>query len=128
MNYTKRVRINTGLRCNVKCRFCYYWDKLDLNNPSIDHIKGLLNIAKRSGIEHVDFSGGESSIRKDFPEILNYAKGLFKTRCTLTNGQLFADKNYLKKMVDSGLNEVLFSVHGSGPAEHDWLTQVPHSF
>ena len=129
MQYTKRVRINTGLRCNVKCRFCYYWDKLDLDNPSIGHIKYLLKIAKSSGIEHIDFSGGESSIRPDFKEILGYAKKIgFKTRCTLTNGQLFVNKDFLKRLADSGLNEVLFSVHGCNPEEHDWLTQVPGSF
>lgn len=129
MQYTKRVRINTGLKCNIKCRFCYYWDKLDIENPPINHVKYLLNIAKKNRIKHVDFSGGESSIRPDFIEILGYARELgFKQICTLTNGQLLANKKFLKKLVDSGLNEVLFSVHGCDPKEHDWLTQVPGSF
>ncbi len=80
-------------------------------------------------MESIDFSGGESSLRPDFVDILDYAKRLgFKNLCTITNGQLLSNKVYLKKLVDHGLNEVLFSVHGSCAAEHDWLTQVPGSF
>lgn len=127
MSYIKRIRIFTGMRCNAGCRFCYYTGLSE--DRTTENIKRQMDIAKKYGIEHIDFSGGEPTIRSDFIELIEYAKRKgFKTICTLTNGLRFSDKNFLQKCIDSGLNEILFSVHGYNEKNHDWLTQVPGSF
>lgn len=130
MKLTERVKIITGAACNVKCRFCYYYYfYISKEEPTTEYIKNELLYAKRHGIKDVDFSGGEPTVRKDLPELLAFAKALgFRYRCIVTNGVLLSDEKYVKKLVDAGLNEVLFSIHGHNAETHDYLTQVPGSF
>jgi len=126
---TERVKIPTGLRCNFKCRFCYYYPYLTVKNPPTEKIKSLLKTARERGIEDIDFSGGESTLRPDFPEIVSYAKSLgFRKICLITNAFKMADMNYTQQLVDAGLNEVLFSLHGCNKKLHEHLTQIPTSF
>lgn len=129
MRMTRRVKIYTGLRCNARCKFCYYWDKLDLPNPPTKEIKAKLRYAKRHGIRDVDFSGGEPTIRVDFPELVSYAKKLrFRYICVITNGIKLANKEYFRESVECGLNDILFSIEGHSSEIHDCLTQIPGSF
>lgn len=129
MKMTRRVKVHTGLRCNAKCRFCYYWDKLDSPNPSSEEIKAKLRYAKKHGIEDIDFSGGEPTIRADFPELVSYASQLgFRYICVITNGIRMSNKEYVDKLVEAGLNDTLFSLEGHTAKVHDDLTQVPGSF
>ncbi len=127
--YTKRARIFTGMGCNARCRFCYYY---------LAELKGFwpkevimkeMDIAWKAGMKAIDFSGGEPTIHPDFIELIKYAKSKgFKTICTLTNGLRMADENFVKEMVENGINDVLFSIHGHNSQEHDYITQVPGSF
>lgn len=123
------MKIHTGYRCNLRCRFCYYGEELRGEDYTTDRLKFLLKFASKRGIRDIDFSGGEPTIRPDFPELLSYARKLgFRSICVITNGFMMADKEYTQKLVDAGLNEVLFSVHGNTKKINDHLTQVPGSF
>lgn len=129
MKITRRVKIPTGLRCNIKCRFCYYWDKLDTENPLTEEIKAKLDYAKKHGIEDVDFSGGEPTLRKDLPELVSHAKKLgFKHICVITNGIMMSNRDYTNKLINNGLSDILFSLEGHNSEIHDSLTQAPGSF
>ncbi|MHA1847950.1 MAG: radical SAM protein [Promethearchaeota archaeon] len=129
MKYTKRTRIFTGTACNVKCRFCYYYLSEKHNFWSKKDIFKELDIAKSAGMKAVDFSGGEPTIHPDFIEIIKHAKDLgFGTICTLTNGSKMYKKDFTESIVKAGINDVLFSVHGYNPKEHDYITQVEGSF
>jgi len=126
---TKRVKIHTGYKCNLRCRFCYYGEDLRGEDCTTEKLKSFLKLASERGIKDVDFSGGEPTIRKDFVELVSYAKKLrFRNICVITNGFMMADKEYTEKLVDAGLNEVLFSVHGNSKKLNDYLTKVPSSF
>lgn len=127
---TKRVKIITGEKCNARCRFCYYYYfYISKRQPSSSHIKWELRYAKRFGLKDVDFSGGEPTVRSDLPELISYAKSLgFRRICIVTNGLKLSDEKYLNLLVESGLNEILFSVHGHNQEINDYLTQVPGHF
>ena len=129
-NATRRVKVYTGLSCNARCRFCYYWDRLNTNDPTTVDMLVKLNYAKGLGIEAVDFSGGEPTIRRDIVKLVRYAKRRlgFKTICVITNGIKLADKTFLRKLIDQGLNDILFSIEGPNPKIHDYLTQISGSF
>jgi len=127
--YTKRARVFVGTGCNARCRFCYYYLTGLKDFWSKDVILHEIDIAKEAGMDAIDFSGGEPTIHPDFFELVEYAKSKgFKVICTLTNGLKMADEKFVKKMVDTGINDVLFSVHGHNPEEHDYITQIPGSF
>ena len=128
---TRRVKLHTNHACNLKCRFCYYGDSANIKckEPTFEELKEQIKIAKNAGALDIDFSGGESTIMKFFPELISYTKNLgFRDICVITNGLRMSNKDYAKKLVDSGLNNVLFSLEGYNSKTHDYLTRVPGSF
>jgi MoaA/NifB/PqqE/SkfB family radical SAM enzyme len=129
METTKRVKIVTGLKCNIRCIFCYYRDSLNAPNRTIDEIFNDLRYAGKRGITEVDFSGGEPTVHPDLPELIKKAKSLGMQRvCVISNGVRLANREYLKALKDAGLDEILFSVHGSDEKTHEGITLVPGSF
>ncbi|MGQ9608470.1 MAG: tetratricopeptide repeat protein [bacterium] len=128
LEHTKRARIFTDTRCNVRCRFCYYVTRHSEEWP-IELIKRQIDFAAQAGMKDIDFSGGESSFRKDFIELIEYAsKYNFRSICTLTNGIKFADEDFMQRAVNAGLTEILFSIHGYDEQNHDWLTMAKGSY
>jgi len=129
MNYTKRARIFVGTLCNARCGFCYYILTGLKNVRPIKDIMKQIDLAKKADMEAIDFSGGEPTILPNFMRLIEYAKRKgFKTICTLTNGIRMSDKKFTEDLVNAGLNEVLFSVHGHSPEEHEMITGVRSSF
>lgn len=127
----KKVAIITGYTCNNNCKFCYDIEKRNNNIPdlSTNQIKQKLIIAKNNGCNYVDFLGGEFTIRQDATSLIEFAKDLgFKTIAVTTNGRLFSYINTLRKFSKSGMNHVIFSLHGNTEELHDMQTQVPGSF
>ncbi len=110
---TTRVRIATGLKCNIRCPFCYYGDELNTQEYAHDRVLRMMDLAWDFGVREIDFSGGEPTIRKDFTDLLAYAqtKG-FKKICVITNGVRISSRQLLEQFHKAGLNEVLMSVHG----------------
>lgn len=129
MKKTERVKIVTGLKCNIKCIFCYYRNHLKAPNRPFREIISDIVYAKRNGISEVDFSGGEPTIHPDLPMLISEAKSLgMKNICIITNGLRAADLTYLKILKKAGLDEILFSVHGPNEKIHDEITETKGSF
>ncbi len=129
MEKTNRVKIVTGLKCNIQCLFCYYRDSLKAPNRSLAEVERDLRYARRNGITSVDFSGGEPTVHPQLPAMISKAKLLgMKTVSIISNGYRLADREYMRSLKESGLDEILFSVHGPDPTLHDQLTNVQGSF
>ncbi|MDD5069492.1 MAG: radical SAM protein [Candidatus Omnitrophica bacterium] len=127
--FTERVRIPTGLDCNESCKFCYYHDKLNTQRYSEQEMIQKIHFAHRHGIKDLDFSGGEPTLRKDLPDLIALSKSLgFRRICVITNGSKIKDTEYIKKLVDQGLNEVLLSIHGYNDETHDLAVGRKGSF
>jgi radical SAM protein with 4Fe4S-binding SPASM domain len=116
----ERAKLDTGTHCNYRCEFCYY--KTQLNDVTeFDVIKKRVDYLVACGIKEVDLSGGESSIHKQWFDILDYCKSKNLKISTLSNGYKFANKDFLKKSKEHGLEEILFSVHGYDKDSHNTL-------
>ena len=115
-----RAKLDTGTHCNYRCEFCYY--KTQLNDVTeFDTIKQRIDYIAACGIQEVDLSGGESSIHKQWFDILDYCTSKGLKISTLSNGYKFADKEFLQKSREHGLREILFSVHGYDKESHNIL-------
>ena len=126
---TKRVKIVTGLKCNIQCVFCYYRDNLKAPNRTFDDIRLDLLYAQKHGIQEIDFSGGEPTLHPDLSKLISEAKSLGMRKVSIiTNGWRLADRQYLQTLKVAGLDEVLFSVHGPDSDTHDSITRVSGSF
>lgn len=115
-----RAKLDTGTHCNYRCEFCYYKTKLN-EITELDVIKERIDYLAECGITEVDLSGGESSIHKQWFDILDYCASKNLRVSCLSNGYKFANLEFLKKSQEHGLKEILFSVHGYDKDSHNIL-------
>ncbi len=129
---TKRVVLHVGYACNLRCRFCYYIKDLEKGQTkdwTTADLKRRLRIARRLGKTAVDFTGGEPSIRHDIFELIDFARSIGYTSINMiTNGLKLSDPCFCERLVQAGLNDILFSVHSPIETEHDYLTRVKGSY
>src|SRR2546421_10376586 len=69
------VHMDVTYRCNERCVHCYL-DHEDHGEMTTAEIKDLLEQSASAGAFILSLSGGEILLRKDFFEILEYARGL----------------------------------------------------
>jgi 7,8-dihydro-6-hydroxymethylpterin dimethyltransferase len=108
-------------RCNFSCNFCYanveqagYWIE-----PSLEDIDRILKHFRNKPIPApaIMFTGGEPTVRKDFPEICKMAKDNgFKEVIVATNGYGFQRKKggaeFARKCRELGLDTLYFQFDG----------------
>ena len=116
--------------CNSRCLFCLDSDTpRNLHLPFEDVCAELRRGRDELGADKVIISGGEASLHPRFHELIAYARGLGYDRVqTVTNGWMYADREFFEAAVAAGLGEITFSLHGHTAALHDHLTQHPGSF
>ena len=68
----------------------------------------VLDKAWLVGIPHITFTGGEATLREDLPDLIAEAEKNGQVCGLLTNGLKLADKNYLEKLLQTGLDHLLF--------------------
>jgi MoaA/NifB/PqqE/SkfB family radical SAM enzyme len=124
------MSICVGGRCNSNCSFCYTeWIRDEPDLPSALVRGALQHAAKIPTLHSVVFSGGEPTLRKDLPELINYAHTLkFSAIGLQTNGYRLADACYLRELVTAGLSRVLLSLHGAKRETHDTVAGLKGSF
>ena len=108
-------------RCNFNCNFCYANVQKSgyLVEPSLEEIDRIMKHFRSKPIPAIAimFTGGEPTVRKDFPEICKMAKDNgFKEVIVATNGYGFQKKNggleWTKKVKQAGLDTLYFQFDG----------------
>jgi len=108
-------------RCNFNCNFCYANVQKSgyLVEPSLEEIDRIMKHFRSKPIPAIAimFTGGEPTVRKDFPEICKMAKDNgFKEVIVATNGYGFQQKNggleWTKKVKEAGLDTLYFQFDG----------------
>lgn len=107
-------------RCNLRCPVCFAvadTEKGKKIEPSFEDLKRVYthfrNIEPQPPVCAM-FSGGEPTLRDDFPDILRMATELgYAQRQVATNGIRFAkDIDYLKECIDAGMNTMYLQFDG----------------
>jgi Fe-coproporphyrin III synthase len=104
---------NVTRRCNLKCVHCYAHAK-DIsfdNELSTEEGKKLLDDLAGFGVPVVLFSGGEPLVRKDLPELAEYAVKKGMRAVISTNGTLIT-KGLAHILKEIGLSYVGISLDG----------------
>jgi hypothetical protein len=73
-----------------------------------DEWRAILDKAWQAGIPHVTFTGGESTLRDDLPELIAHAEKNGQVCGLLTDGLQLLDKDYLELLLQTGLDHILF--------------------
>ena len=89
-------------RCNFNCKYCFgcYANR---RNPdyTTEELKTLINDLHRMGVRYLNIHGGETLLRKDIGEIVEYIKRKGIYCCLITNGSLLKDKLNEIRSVDN---------------------------
>ncbi len=92
-------------------------DRVD-RELTTDEWNTILHKAYDAGIPHILFTGGEPTLREDLPELLQTAEDLGLVTGLLSDGLKLADKDYLDKLLASGLDHLMMIFDPDNPK--DW--------
>ena len=124
--YPNIVSLKVTASCNLRCKHCFYSGEPELYNSNddikkedvfrlIDFLTDELNIL------HLTLTGGETFLRKDFLDIVSYAKSKDLPLVIQTNGTLMDEKNasHLSKLLYKKTDIIHISIDGADEKSHD---------
>ncbi len=115
--------------CNDRCVFCLDSDAHDGRMRARDEVKAQILDGRAKGAERLILSGGEPTIHPDFVDFVRLGRMAGYARVqTVTNGRMFAYRDFLLRAIDAGLGEITFSIHGPDARIHDALVGVPGAY
>ncbi len=120
------VHMDVTYRCNERCVHCYL-DHDDHGEMTTGEIKDVLDQLAEAGVFFLTFSGGEVFLRRDFFEIVEYARRLMFNVKIKTNAVMIHE-NEARRIRELGVDTVQISVYSHRPEVHDAITKLPHSF
>jgi radical SAM protein with 4Fe4S-binding SPASM domain len=120
------VHMDVTYRCNERCVHCYL-DHDDHGEMTTVEIKDVLDQLAEAGVFFITFSGGEVFMRRDFLEIVAYARRLMFSVKIKTNAVMIREKE-ARKIRELGVDTIQISVYSHRPEVHDAITKLPRSF
>ncbi|HEY42993.1 MAG TPA: radical SAM protein [Anaerolineae bacterium] len=114
-----RMDLALTYRCNANCSHCYNSRPRNYPELTTDQWREVIEKLWEIGIPHICFTGGESTLRKDLPDLIGYAKSAGQITGLLTNGIRLSDRDYLMSLVRAGLDHVQITIESHIPEVHD---------
>ena len=119
------VQLDLTYRCNERCVHCYL-DHHNHGEMTTAEITDLLDQMADAGVFYLTISGGEILMRRDFFEILEYARMRAFCIKLKTNGILIREKE-ADRIKAVGVESVQISIYSHVPEVHDAITKLPGS-
>lgn len=117
--------------CNSDCSICMLADvKNDMPVVKFDRYREYIDQIIRAGqYEKLILSGAEVTTFAELEKYIQYAAstGYFSKIQIQTNGRRLKDMEYVRGLVEAGVNEFFVSIHGLENC-HETVTRVPGSF
>lgn len=120
------VHLDITYRCNERCVHCYL-DHEDHGELCTAEIKDLLMQLAEAGVFFLTLSGGEVLMRRDFFDIVEFARRLLFNVKLKTNGVMIREPE-ARRIRALGVAEVQISVYSHRAAVHDAITKLPGSW
>jgi MoaA/NifB/PqqE/SkfB family radical SAM enzyme len=132
MHDDKGLHVFLNYACQAKCAFCYNPPLTpELNAwvlPLEALAKQLLDHGKQ-GYRSVTFSGGEVTLLKELDKMLRLSRRAGFSRIgIISNGLRLAERAYLERLREAGLDFCCLSIHGAQAKRHDEILAVPGAF
>jgi radical SAM protein with 4Fe4S-binding SPASM domain len=125
-NIPLSVQLDLTYRCNERCVHCYL-DHEDHGEMTTAEIKHLLDEMADAGVFILTLSGGEIFLRKDFFEILEYARRERQFCVKLKTNALMIREREAARIRDIGVESIQISIYSHRPEVHDAITLVAGS-
>lgn len=120
----KTAWLTTNRTCNNKCNWCYA-SKCKDNIMKYDDIKKYVDELSKINISKVILIGGEPTIYNEILKTIKYISNKGIEVSMASNGRMFKDFGFSKKMVEAGLKNCNISIKGSDEAEYMLNTNSP---
>ncbi len=116
-----RIYFEFTAACNLRCRTCFNESGLPKPNElNTSEVKKTLKGLRKDKVFDIRFSGGETTQRKDWFEILKYAKKLGFSVSLNTNGVYSDQTTIINKLIKLDLEQITFSIDGNKKF-HDYI-------
>ena len=125
-NIPLSVQLDLTYRCNERCIHCYL-DHEDHGEMTTVEIKHLLDEMADAGVFILTLSGGEIFLRKDFFEILEYARAERQFCVKLKTNAIMIREREAARIREIGVESIQISIYSHRPEVHDAITLVPGS-
>lgn len=119
------VHLDLTYRCNERCVHCYL-DHEDHGEMTLTELCKVLDQVAEAGTFFLCLSGGEVFMRRDFFDIVVYARKLLFSVKIKTNGVMIRDAE-ARRLAELGVQDVQISIYSSDPEVHDGITKLPGS-
>jgi MoaA/NifB/PqqE/SkfB family radical SAM enzyme len=124
----QKVIMNVTYVCNNRCTFCAVGTRTQVDGHPTRQ-REYLEEYRRRGVHMVDFDGGEPTLNPELVSLIRHARHIGYDRVNVTtNGRLCFYEDFAKKLVNSGLTTLLFSVHGPDDKTHAQQVGVAEAF
>lgn len=121
-----RFHIVVGSTCNNNCLFCNEC-RNDLQEVAPALVRHELQRHAAGG--DVMFASGEPTLEPRLPEYIRWARELGYRRIGVTtNARRLGYEAFARRLLESGLNHLVVSLHGPDARTHDAQTRTPGSF
>ncbi len=127
--------LKVGYSCNNKCKHCVIDDSKDkliqqkkCIDLTTDECIKQIDDSLAEGISGIVLTGGEVTIRKDFPQLVTKCLEHDLAITVQTNGRKLSDESIIDVIKDINKIRFVVALHGDTADVHDEITQVKGSF
>lgn len=97
--------------CNLKCHWCYA-KNAPIQDMQLQDAKSVIDFLPQIGVKDLVLIGGEPTIYKYLNDLLLEAKTCNISTGIVTNGVVLKNKEYLNRLIDSGVSHFGVSLKG----------------
>lgn len=123
-----RMDLTLSFRCQNNCIHCYAGGPRETSEFNAEDWKKVIDKLGRIGVFILTFTGGEPTLRKDLPDLLQYAQKKGMVTGLITNGRRLKDPEYVEVLEKTGLDFVQITLESHMPSVHDLITATEGSW
>ena len=125
--HLKRIQIETSLRCNLRCSYCYSTSGPErTEHLSSAQVKDIIREAHAIGVLAIDFTGGEFLLQREWATYVELARSYGMIVTIHTNGTML-NKLSVGKIRDLNVSCVQVSIDSHIDEIHDASRGVPNA-
>lgn len=121
------VRFDPVLGCNLECRMCYFSNaerrKEFKGRMGLEEIRQMARCVFPQALQVVVGCGAEPTLHKDYVEVVRLAKQYKVPDVSLVTNGLLLQRHDIEKLIEAGLDELIFSMHGVTKPVYEYFMQ-----
>ncbi len=112
--------------CNNRCQWCYAEESNfnEKDEMSLEIVESLAKMCEELAIKHVSLIGGETTMYSKICEAISLLTKCGISANIISNGRIFHDPIYTKKLIDAGMRSATISLKAINQADYMCYTGV----